>query len=242
MNTKDTDDRPVVEQLPAGGETVDKDITTHRRKIIKASAMVVPAIMTLRSGAAAALTSSASRCLNDDTRFETADVGSIDQVLGDEDPAQPLDEWLRVVAIPGMILMYATGNSAAKPYYLIRKDNTSSNWTELDGWRIYNEGGDERDNLRDKAIFMTDWNNGEAVEFYGVDPYPGDMVFVNESGDLITVPGPVSSHMKTSTTRVYLLAYYNVDTKNITYHPMPQGQALAITTSCLCSINPAFQL
>jgi len=56
MPTKDKDERPAVEH-PQTGNLAEKDVSEHRRKIIKASAAVVPAIMTIRSGAALAMTS-----------------------------------------------------------------------------------------------------------------------------------------------------------------------------------------
>ena len=88
MTTKDTDDRPVVEQLPAGGETVNKDISRQRRKIIKASAAVVPAIMTIRSGAAAAAMTSLHACVDKDAaRSAAAKVVEVP------------DEWVRVAGL-----------------------------------------------------------------------------------------------------------------------------------------------
>ncbi len=57
MPIKDKDDGPVVEFLQTGDLALDKKVSEHRRKIIKASAAVVPAIMTIRSGAALAMTS-----------------------------------------------------------------------------------------------------------------------------------------------------------------------------------------
>ena len=230
-------------------KSVKSGVSVQRRKLIKASAAVVPAIMTLRSGAAAAMTSSANRCLtNPDTRINTtSDIGGIPAVLGDEVPPLPLDEWLRVTARPGMKLMYATGKSNNyKPYYLIRDDNnTSSLWTDIEGWLIYDQDGALKDggarrNMLGNVDFMTAWSN--AVAFYGVDSYPHGLVFIDEYGGDITIPGGVSSAMRTSTTRVYLLAYYNVATGEVTYYPMQQGEALMITGSCLCSINPAFQI
>jgi len=86
MTTKDTDDRPVVEQLPAGGETVNKDISRQRRKIIKASAVAVPTIVTLCNGAAAAATS-ALGCIERDKYASPADEIVVEQ-----------DTWVRKMA------------------------------------------------------------------------------------------------------------------------------------------------
>jgi len=93
MPTKDTDDRPVVEQLPAGGVVVTKDISKQRRKIIKASAAVVPAIMTIRSGAAAAMTS-LNLCVERDA-LAAKGIPLSEYALGD-DEAFATDEWVRV--------------------------------------------------------------------------------------------------------------------------------------------------
>ena len=89
MTTKDTDDRPAVEQLPAGGETVNKDISRQRRKIIKASAAVVPAIMTIRSGAAAAAMTSLHACVDRDAARIPAETDVVDVP----------DEWVRVAGL-----------------------------------------------------------------------------------------------------------------------------------------------
>ena len=103
MTTKDTDDRPVVEQLPAGGETVNKDISRQRRKIIKASAAVVPAIMTIRSGAAAAAMTSLHACVDKDAARSAAKV-----------VYEAPDEWVRVA---GMEVTYKD-TSTAPPTYI----------------------------------------------------------------------------------------------------------------------------
>jgi len=108
MAIKDTDDRPVVEQLPTGEETVNKDISTHRRKIIKASAAAIPAIMTLRSGAAAAMAST-YHCTARDMKAATNEITAPDNVLEANN-----DHWLRVlgqrVTMPGnkSVIVYCT--------------------------------------------------------------------------------------------------------------------------------------
>ena len=95
MPTKDKDERPVVEH-PQTDDVAEKDVSEHRRKIIKASAAAVPAIMTLRSGAAAAMTS-INQCTTD-----VAARGNLipenKKVWGDsnDEPLRALDEWARV--------------------------------------------------------------------------------------------------------------------------------------------------
>jgi len=89
MTTKDTDDRSVVEQLPADRETLNKDISRQRRKIIKASAAVVPAIVTIRSGAAVAAMTSLHACVERDA----ARIPSAAMVK------DAPDEWVRVAGL-----------------------------------------------------------------------------------------------------------------------------------------------
>jgi hypothetical protein len=95
MPTKDKDEGPVVKHSQAGKVAVDRDISDHRRKIIKASAVAIPVIMTLRSGAAAAV-ASAYQCFNHGPDTDTTDI---DPVLGDDDLDPPHDEWLRMEAM-----------------------------------------------------------------------------------------------------------------------------------------------
>ena len=110
MATKDTDDRPVVEQLPAGEETVNKDISRHRRKIIKASAAVVPAIMTLRSGAAAAMASTYNCTARDNKLAQEEITTPEDYVLEASDGILPHDHWVRV---PGKRVLQRTRASTS---------------------------------------------------------------------------------------------------------------------------------
>ena len=95
MPTRDKDETPVAEDLQTG-DVAKKDVFAHRRKIIKASAAAVPAIMTLRSGAAAAM-GSIHMCIEDDAA--RAKLLSEDKkVWGDsiDEPLGALDEWARV--------------------------------------------------------------------------------------------------------------------------------------------------
>ena len=93
MPARDKDERPVAQDSQAGKVAVDGAVSEHRRKIIKASAAIVPAIMTLRSGAAAAVASS-YQCFN-----HGPDTTEIDYVLGDNSLDPPHDEWVRMGAM-----------------------------------------------------------------------------------------------------------------------------------------------
>jgi len=91
MPTRDKDERPADGQSQAGEAAVDKAVSEHRRKIIKASAAVVPAIMTIRSGAAVAMTS-INQC-------EARDAASAALLPESEGVAGDPDEWVRMEAL-----------------------------------------------------------------------------------------------------------------------------------------------
>jgi hypothetical protein len=208
--------------------------------------MTVPALMTLRSGAAAAL-SSAYQCLaREDTPINTnSDLGGIDPVLGDEQNEE-LDRWLRVAAWPAMMITYTPGNSNnPKPYYFIRKEDPIWPWTDIEGWLIYDKDGSlvgagQRRHILEDSDFINEWTNN-AVAFYGI--YSRDGLELVEESEIpvalaYPVPESVVRDMRNSSTMVYLLAYYDEGSGAISYYPMPPGDALLITGSCLCSIDP----
>jgi hypothetical protein len=233
MATKDTDDRPVVEQLPAGGETVNKDISRQRRKIIKASAAAIPAIMTLRSGAAAAMNSS-YQCFN-----HGENAANVDLVLGDEAGERlfnpPHDEWLRMSAIPGFIVEYDSTT-----YYGVK--NTEAAWDNEGDWTWYylnNSNGNLSTKNSNSNPIKNGWDSKTA--FYCILGTLGvATVYLDEDGVEITgIPGAILTVIEASKIFVYLLCYYNPDNGDITYHPMPRGDGVSpITESCMCSIRP----
>ena len=235
MATKDTDDRPVVEQLPAGGKTVNKDISRQRRKIIKASAAAVPAIMTLRSGAAAAMNSS-YQCFN-----HGKDDARVDLVINDPDP--PHDEWLRVEAIPGYVVI---GANNSKEYYGVK--NAKSSWINAADWTWYyldDKGKLKKQNPNSSSDIDNGWDSKTA--FYCIAGIAGvsDTVCWDEYGNNITynIPSEIIAKIEASTTLVKLLAYYDPETGVTTYYPMDRGEVnQPITESCMCSIRPISQL
>lgn len=91
MPTKDMDDGPVAGYSQTGEVALDKKVSEHRRKIIKASAAVVPAIMTIRSGAAAAMTS-INHC-------EERDAARAALLPKSEYVVDAKDEWVRMEAL-----------------------------------------------------------------------------------------------------------------------------------------------
>ncbi len=90
MPTRDKDDKSAIEHSAAVDVMENEAVSARRRKLIKASAAAVPAIMTIRSGAAVALTS-INQCLTADALKLTQEPPA--PVLASTDA---LDEWVRV--------------------------------------------------------------------------------------------------------------------------------------------------
>ena len=128
MPTRDKDERTSVEHLQTGEVAVDKEVSEHRRKIIKASAAAVPAIMTLRSGAAAAMAST-YHCTARDMRAAMDEITAPDNVLEANN-----DHWLRLlgqrVTMPGnnSDIVYCTETGAGD---------------RLDAWQCFYVDGNE---------------------------------------------------------------------------------------------------
>jgi len=150
MAIKDTDDRPVVEQLPTGEETVNKDISTHRRKIIKASAAAIPAIMTLRSGAAAAMAST-YHCTARDMKAATNEVTAPANVLDANN-----DHWLRVIG------KKVTKNAPGGTEQVIYCTETGLG-DKLDAWQCFDEDGNELTTKNVKPNLNQIINDGDDV-------------------------------------------------------------------------------
>lgn len=222
------------------------DLSRQRRKLIKASAAAVPAIMTLRSGSVAAM-ASVYQCLN----HPGADPTSVDPVLGDGKDIDgndiiepPHDEWLRVAAKPGKICTYEQGGKTVT-YYCLRVNGTTYLWDDIEGWEGYydiDKSPKTGIQLRDKDKFMAAWP--DAVDFYCLNVESGsteDMVFINEYNETVT-PTILSDYIDASSTLVLLLCYFNPDTNEVFCYPAEQGEAMLVTGSCLCSINPSYQI
>ncbi|MDB4409865.1 hypothetical protein N9235_03555 [Gammaproteobacteria bacterium] len=230
MATKDTDDRPVVEQLPAGGETVNKDISRHRRKIIKASAAVVPAIMTLRSGAAAAA-GSLNGCIDRDS--ERAAGESVDTVLGDNsnDPAH--DEWARV---PGKTGVKVIAQGTQDVYYGVLLTDLLFAYYDSTGSLVNNPGT------------LTLIENG-VVEFNFYCVLKSSVwECLGDDGNPVTttVPSTGLDAGKDVGLLVYVGKAVGGGISGSSYFPkiaiVSDATASPITASCLCSMDPDFDL
>ena len=234
MPTKDTDERPVVEQFPTGGVEVTKDISRQRRKIIMASAAVVPAIMTLRSGAAAAA-GSLNGCIDRDS--ERAAGESVDTVLGDNsnDPAH--DEWARVPGKCG-VKINATVSSTPGVYYGVLMPDLSFAYYDSDGTPETNNGT------------INQIENG-VVEFNFYCVLKSSVwECLGEDGYELSPPVPVGADDINAGKDVGLLVYVGTAVgggiSGSTYYPKiaiaGDGAASPITASCLCSMDPDFDL
>jgi hypothetical protein len=234
MPRKNKDGRPAVEHSQTGKVDVNKVVSARRRTIIKASAVAVPAIMTLRSGTAAAMNSS-YQCF-----LHGADATNVDPVIGDGDGI-PHDEWTRMDAKP---VYCVTGNNN-KSSYALRKENTTYTWDQVEGWDWYpfNFSSNGKilstpEEILGDAHIPGAWGGRTAVYCTPADPTGWNCI--DEDGNLVntTIPDQAISDCNVI---VKLLVYYDPDSGYMGYYPMTNelpGVALAITESCMCSIRP----
>ena len=244
-NKKDSQATPadVIGGMQSERLTEISGISSQRRKLIKASAAAVPALMTLRSGAAAAVASS-YQCLD---RGATVD----NKILGDEDSDPSNDQWVRVEAKPGKIVTYTNGANTINLYCTRRISPPTNSWDLIDGWDFYDSNGDKIKNLPSGNAIINAWPN--AITFYYVptDEPPG-FVCTSSSGSAsgktncpIIPSSVVTKVIIPSQTTVLLLAYVEFypdgSVKAITHFPNQTDTAKPFTASCLCSIDPTFQ-
>jgi hypothetical protein len=192
MPTRDKDERPAVEHSPTGEVAANRAVSEHRRKLIKASAAVVPAIMTLRSGAVAAATS-ALGCVERDKTAPAADS-----------VVDAQDTWTRKLA-------------TEKTYLNIK----------INGKPL--GGGPE-------TFLIVDG------KYYKWDGF--SYVLVNPAGEKVE---EAVTDRTVVTSPLYVLCYVEFDASgnivDITYYPDSPGDGGAqVTTSCLCSVNPDYNL
>jgi len=220
-------------------------ISKQRRKLIKASAATIPALMTLRSGAAAAVASS-YQCLNHPNT-----TGAIDPILGDNADDLPHDQWVRVDAKPGKIIKYSKG-STTNIVYCIRKPGGSLDL--VGGWDFYDDAGKYIKNLptADANAIQDAW--GTATTVYYVASAPSGFFCTSETGGvsgIVNCPvlpaffmALVNNEQYISTVQVlaYVEFYPDGSVAAITHFPNQTDMAKPFTASCLCSIDPTFQM
>jgi len=147
MPTSDKDERPAVEDKQSGRVAVDGDVSQHRRKIIKASAAALPAIMTLRSGAAAAMASTYNCTARDNKLAQEEITTPEDYVLEAIDDILPHDHWVRV---PGKRVPTKDQNVEIIVYCV---ETGSGGSTNSPTWQCFKEdGSDYGGNLNAQTI------------------------------------------------------------------------------------------
>jgi hypothetical protein len=251
-------------EAPSVTETTDTEaVSARRRRLIKASAAVVPAILTLRSGAAAAARASVSDCRENDA--QRASGSTLDDVLGDlaNEPAH--DEWLRMVATAGMEVtakVNQDGNEEKEDiFHLV--ETTSSTSTAKDYDYFDASGVNITD---DKIISKIEKDKSFSVPCYYVDktlyhvdnPFNGPSTWeytVDQgyecSAELCTKVLPQDTDLTRALAsdgykKVQLLASVawgqDSEVAYITYYPQIAVSAdhpgAPITESCWCSVSP----
>ena len=178
MPTRDKDDRPVARDLQTGKVAAESAVSEHRRKIIKASVVAVPTIVTLCNGAAAAATS-ALGCIDRDKSASPADK-----------MVEAQDTWVRKIATYKTNLQITTEtNASGNPTawgesgnYLIVDDNyyldDTSSYTLVnpDGEQVYEKKLDTGTPLYVLCYIQFDESGNIVSRTYYPDS-PGDGEF-----------------------------------------------------------------
>ena len=217
--------------VPQAHGAADSDtVSTQRRKLIKVSAVAVPAIMTLRSGAAAAV-GSMNGCIHRDAARAAIELDDDDRVLGD-DPLEPAhDEWARVTGKAGKKVT-AKVEGTVGVYYGILLMDLSFAYYDSNGIPVTGDGE------------INQIENGDAINFYCVLK-SNVWECLTEAGTTLLVPAGVDIDGGKD---VGLLIYVATTTEDgiigTTYYPkvarVQDVNASPITESCLCSMDPDF--
>ena len=224
----------------AEGSATPDTVSARRRKLIRASAAVVPAIMTLRSGSAAAV-ASIHGCIERDALMARATLGEEDQVYGDDLAAEPThDQWARVLGKACMLVTINRANGGIDQLYCIRNSKTVADWYSYDNWNLYDTNGSQINN----NSFKSKWDAAERVIYYSVHDI-GGWKHINLYGQDMSPTPPIKVSDLEKGRDVYLLMYVASHDGEIlggTYYPRVQalGDQVAspITDSCLCSVDP----
>ncbi len=216
-------------------------ISERRRTLIRASAAAVPAIMTLRSGAAAAA-GSFHACIARDAERAAIEIGPEDLVFGDDPTETEHDQWVRIVGKCGRKVVSLHGASTQQTtWYCLRNNNSATDWDDIDGWDCYTETGLLLPN--NSPIPADAWD--AATRFYCVNR-DGIWECVEEGGTPLITTIPVTGI--DAAKDVYLLVYvqsFDGTITGATYYPhitMITDQAAPITGSCLASVDPDFNI
>jgi hypothetical protein len=157
---------------PATEKLVDSGVSQQRRMLVRASAAVVPAIMTLRSGAAAAATS----------------LTCMDKLATEEPQLQSLqpDQWVR---IPGKQVLHAN-----KVYYCVADNSVA-------GWECFDQTGvpapslnpiirkiDDGDSTDTNLLAYVDFSNNQYTYYPKATSAPAG--FAQATGSCMTSVDP----------------------------------------------------
>lgn len=224
-------------------ETTGSDtVSTQRRKLIRASAAVVPAIMTLRSGAAAAAAAaSINGCIQRDAERAALELGPEDNVLGDSLDEAAHDQWVRIPGKAGRKLIVSSGNSSiTSVYYCIKNEDISRGWDDIGGWNCYN---DDSKSVKVDSL-KNYWN--DATDFYCVNK-AGVWECVDGSRNLVkpTILATDIDAGKDVNLLVYVTSFEGEITGAAHYPNIAlinDQAASPIGGSCLCSVDPNFNL
>ena len=139
-----------------GQEQADESVSLRRRQLIKASAAAVPAVMTLRSGAAAAMAST-YHCTSRDNDLALAEITETNDYVLDVTTEMPHDHWVRVtgkrVTTPG-----------ANPVTIYCTQTGTGTAGTVDAWQCFDVDGNELTSPSEKPN-LTQIENGDNVAF-----------------------------------------------------------------------------
>ena len=233
---------------PAEESTAIDAISARRRKLIGASAAAVPAIMTLRSGAAAAAARISMECRHKDEQ-KAMDFPP-DNVLGDQTGEPPHDEWLRMFAKVGDKVT-VKDNGTDQIFYVLETNSS------VDPRHYFDSAGNRVEHIPTNNGLITRINNAisPATNVYYVDNNGWECTNANEGcvGPDCTVALVVSTGSalinalaSDSYKEVQLLVSvsWSMDgqTAVLTYYPQSaiinDITGAPITESCWCSIDP----
>lgn len=217
-------------------------VSAQRRKLLRASAAAVPAIMTLRSGAAAAAARTSMDCRHKDE--QKAEEFPPDNVLGDQAGEPDHDQWLRVFAQLGKMV-----NAKVKGVdgvYLIAEPESSLEplqYFDSTGKRITDNGSiTQIDNGAAVPCYFVDNGNWEAIPdvtggcnaaYCKITLLPGSEI---TSYEALAADPPVYKQVQLLVSVVWSMGG---TTAELTYYPQTTDfMGSPITESCWCSVDP----
>ena len=209
-------------------------VSTRRRRLIKASAAAVPAIMTLRSGAALALTSLDCRDRESARAFAADNLTYIP------------DEWVRVPGIPGdRVCIFNEATATTDCYY-----HHDQEFYDVEGKKLSSNPTNSA--IKEK---ITELISPPSTTCYFVNTaYKGDdgweCAYAQNGVALLdqNIGHALAEALNNNTVQVvHLLAYIawcDDQVCDITYYPLQQVagdlSAEQVTTSCMCSVDPTY--